>query len=353
MKINYKHFIFILLSIISLFFVYNDDFIYKEEIMKITDIEIVNTDEQKNFKGFKETHYYNEITGIITNGKNKGEKRVIKYENTESSIDTDNLRVNDKVFIKLGVIDGVKRDFYMWSLILLFIWLIYLVGKKRGLLSVLSLSINILLFYIGMVLYFKGINLLFLCVILSIIFSSVSLIIAGGKNEKTKSAIISSIISIITLLILTLIVVYFTKYKGININELKFLTVPAEDVIIPELIMGSLGAIMDVAITICSAISELIEKDKKISNENLIKSSKEIGKDIMSTMSGVLFFTYIAAGLPIFVLAARNGYNIFNFINANFSLELTRFLVGSIGLIMTIPISTRVAIKMFRGDNHE
>ena len=73
----------------------------------------------------------------------------------------------------------------------------------------------------------------------------------------------------------------------------------------------------------------------------------------MSTMSGVLFFTYIAAGLPIFVLAARNGYNIFNFINANFSLELTRFLVGAIGLIMTIPISTRVAIKMFRGDNHE
>ena len=108
---------------------------------------------------------------------------------------------------------------------------------------------------------------------------------------------------------------------------------------------------MDVAITISSAVSELIEKDKNISTYNLKKSSKEIGKDIMSTMSNVLFFTYICAGLPIFVLAIRNGYTIKNFISTNFTLELTRFLVGSIGIISSIIISTYISIKLFkRGD---
>ena len=80
---------------------------------------------------------------------------------------------------------------------------------------------------------------------------------------------------------------------------------------------------------------------------DLIKA-KEIGKDIMSTMSNVLFFTYLCAGLPIFVLALRNGFTIFNYITTNFSLELSRFLVGSIGIVLTIPISAFISIKLMK-----
>ena len=105
---------------------------------------------------------------------------------------------------------------------------------------------------------------------------------------------------------------------------------------------------MDVAITMAAAISELVEKDKNISIKNLKKSSKQIGKDIMSTMTNVLFFTYLCGGLPIFVLAIRNGFSVYNYISTNFSLELTRFLVGSIGIVMTIPIATFTCIRMIR-----
>ena len=111
---------------------------------------------------------------------------------------------------------------------------------------------------------------------------------------------------------------------------------------------------MDVAITISAAMAELLEKNKKISAKKLTKSAKEIGKDIMSTMTGVLFFTYLSAGLPVFILAIRNGFSIHNYITSNFSLELTRFLVGSIGIIMTIPISSHITVSMMkRGGKHE
>ena len=126
-----------------------------------------------------------------------------------------------------------------------------------------------------------------------------------------------------------------------NLNE-------ATRQILPELLIGSVGAIMDVAITISSSIAELIEKNNKISVKSLNKSAKEIGKDIMSTMSNVLFFTYLCAGLPIFVLALRNGFTIFNYITTNFSLELSRFLVGSIGIVLTIPISAFISIKLMK-----
>ena len=111
---------------------------------------------------------------------------------------------------------------------------------------------------------------------------------------------------------------------------------------------------MDVAITMSSSIAELIEKNKKIKIKNLKASAKEIGKDIMSTMTNVLFFTYLCAGLPIFVLKIRNGFSMYNYITSNLSLELTRFLTGSIGIIMTIPISSYIAIKTFKkGEKYE
>ena len=223
-----------------------------------------------------------------------------------------------------------------------------IVGEVSGLLSIVSVILNMIIFYIGLSLYFKGINILFLCIIESIIFSCLSLFIAGGINKKTVSAITSVIISTAILLGMILLIVNTTNYSGVNFNELSFLTVDPEDIIIPELLIGSLGAIMDVSITISSAISELIEKNQNISVKNLKKSSKQIGKDIMSTMSNVLFFTYLCSGLPVFVLALRNGFSIYNYISTNFSLELTRFLVGSIGIVMTIPIATMVCIEIFR-----
>ena len=145
-------------------------------------------------------------------------------------------------------------------MIVIFLNLLYIVGSYKGLLSVLSVVLNLVIFYIGLALYFKGINLLFLCVIEMIIFSIISLILASGFNKKTLSAIISVIISTLVMLITIVIIINFTGYKGINFNELSFLTVPIEDIILPELLIGSTGAIMDVAITISASISELIQK---------------------------------------------------------------------------------------------
>ena len=339
--------ILLIISIIILVFVYNDDFLYSKQVMKITNIETTNEEISENSLGIKEKYYTKEISGIITNGKNKGTKKKITYEETYSSIVTDKYRVNDKLILDGNDLD-LKRDFYLVLMVLLFINLIYLVGSFKGLLSVISLIFNMLVFYLGLSLYFKGVNLLLVTIIEMIIFSITSLFLASGINKKTIAAIISVIISTLTMLILLLIVIKTTNYKGINFNEISFLTVPLEDIIIPELLIGTVGAVMDVAITISSSIAELIEKNKRISIKNLNKSAKEIGKDIMSTMTNVLFFTYLCAELPIFVLALRNGFSMFNYITTNITLELSRFLVGSIGIIMTIPLSAFVSIKLMK-----
>ena len=339
----------IILSILSVIFTsYNDSF-YKKEIMKITNMEEKETYTSRNSLGFLEKYSIKKIEGIITNGKNKGTTKVVEYEESYSSVVTDKLKIGDKVFVESNYINGLKRDTYIVFLVSVLITLLFLLGKYRGLVTAFNVGINTLIFYLSLELYFKGGNLLLICMIETIFFTSISLLIASGKNKKTLSAIISTLVSTGLLLLITIIVIKMTNYSGTNFNEMSFLTVPFEDVFIAELLIGSLGAIMDVAITCSSSIAELIEKDKKITKQALKKSGKEIGKDIMGTMINVLFFTYLCSGLPIFILALRNGYGLFQYISTNFSLELTRFLVGSIGIVMTIPIALYISIRILKG----
>ncbi len=350
MKKRLKVLLLIMITGILLVFVYHNDRFYSEEIMKIKKIETIEKDTSTNSLGLKEEYQTKKIIGYITNGEKKGKKEEVLYEESYSSVVTEKYQVGDKVFIKDNEIDGLKRDFYITLLISIFILLIYIVGEYKGLLSLVSVILNIMIFYIGLFLYFKGINLLLLCITESILFSILSLGISNGWNKKTQSAIVSSITTIIMIAMVVGVIAKTTHYSGIYFNELQFLTVPPEDVLLPELLIGCMGAVMDVAITISSALSELIEKNKKISKEKLQESSKEIGKDIMSTMTNVLFFTYLCAGLPLFVLAIRNGYSMTQYLTTNYSLEITRFLVGSIGIIATIPISTIISIHLLKGE---
>lgn len=329
-------------------FTFYNSFLYSAPMMKITKIKEVEKSYTTNGLGLQEEHLELKITGVLLNGKNKGKEEVVSYEETFSSVVTEKYEVGDIVFIKDHSIDGLKRDTYVVFLVMILVLLLFLVGSFRGLLAIGSVIFNVVLFCFGLHLYLKGVNLLLLCLLFSIIFTILSLVLTNGIHKKTFVAIGSVIVSMSVLFLLSFGVVKITGYRGINFNEISFLTVPLEDVILAELMIGGLGAIMDVSITMSASISELLEKNKKMSISSLLHSGREIGKDIMSTMIGVLFFTYLCSGLPVFVLALRNGFSFFNYISTNFSLELSRFLVGSIGILVTIPISLFLAIFIFK-----
>jgi len=341
--------VLIIASIFAIVFTYNNDRFYKNELVKITSIETKSETESMNNLGFIEIYKTQIISGIITNGKNKGNTITVIYEESFSSVTSEKYRVGDKVFVKHDDITGLKRDTYVIILICFSVILLYLLGRMRGLLVLLNVILNTVLFFFTLKLYLKGFNLLILCFIQTVIFTILSLLISSGKNKKTYSAIVSTLISSFLLTIMTIQIIRLTHYSGLNFTEMSYLTVPFEDVFAAEIILGALGAIMDVAISISSSISELIDKDNTITRDSLIKSGKIIGQDIMGTMMNVLFYTYLCSGLPVFILAVRNGFSIYNYIISNFTLEITRFLVGSIGIIITVPISIYISILLLRG----
>ena len=136
---NTKKIIFIvisIISIISLIFVYNDDFLYSNQIIKITKIDTVSKETSQNSLGLEEKYYTRKITGIITNGKQKGKEKTISYDESYSSVVTDKYKVNDKIILDASGIE-LKRDFYLTLMIVIFLNLLYIVGSYKGLLSVL------------------------------------------------------------------------------------------------------------------------------------------------------------------------------------------------------------------------
>lgn len=135
---------------------------------------------------------------------------------------------------------------------------------------------------------------------------------------------------------------------------MEFVTIPPQKIFMSEVLIGSLGAVMDVAITITSSVYELYEKNKEIARKDLLKSGKEIGGDIMGAMTNILFFSYISGTIPMVLLYLKNGSPLGYTFSMNFSLELIRALTGSIGIVLTIPITLYLSILfIFRKGNRK
>ena len=349
--------ILIIVSIIIFIMFSNNYSLYKQPIGRVIEEKSVYRETETISYGYKEKVYDQKIKVKILNGTYRGEIINIDNEYHKGEAYDMKYHVNNEVFLDLNVrnkkivnarIIDHKRDKYIVLLILFVILTIVLVGKLKGLFSIISVIINIVVFYFMIKLSNKGISLPILSYVSAIIFSSICLLLVSGKNKKTLAAVISSIIGVTVTLLIVLIIIFITNYSGIRFEQMELLTRPAEDIFISEVILGGLGAIMDISITMSSSLNELIEKNKKISYKKLYNSGINIGKDVMSTMINVLFFTYISSSIINLSIYFRNGIDTGSLITEFISLEMTRALIGAIGIVISIPIAIKISLLIYK-----
>ena len=207
-----------------------------------------------------------------------------------------------------GTIKDVKRDKNILIVTWIFIFVLLIVGKKQGLFSIISLAVNAVILSYALDIYVNNpnVSLLLICGICVILFTVFSLLLVNGNNEKTYAAIIATLLGTFISLFIAYLVLWITSENGLRYEEMQFLTHPYRTVFMAGLFIGSLGAVMDVAITMSSSIFELYEKDNDIPVKALKKSGLDIGKDIMGTMTNILFFAYISGSIPVIILYLKN-----------------------------------------------
>ncbi|SHE66602.1 Uncharacterized membrane protein [Atopostipes suicloacalis DSM 15692] len=352
-----KHTIFYIIIgmcfIFSLFFVYNNHPFYEQPIAKVIETVVTETTETEDQYGNKDTLFVQEIVAEIKNGEEKGKHVHLVNEYSSSGAYDFEYKSGNELFIYTnkdgpslaGDIIDVKRDKYIVIAMWIFIFSLLLVGRRQGFFAAISLAINMLLLSWALDIYVNtGLNLLWIIGITVVLFTVSSLLLVNGRNAKTYAAIITTVLGTFISMLITYLAIWATSGKGLYYEEMSFLTRPYQLVFLAGLFVGSLGAVMDVAISISSALYELYQRDHHISNNSLKESGLNIGKDIMGTMTNILFFAYISGSIPILIVYFKNASPLGYALSLNLSLEIARALSGGIGIVITIPIGIYTTI---------
>jgi uncharacterized membrane protein len=359
--LSYKHivmYVFIVICFVtSILFVYHNYSFYDHTIARVTETHLEETTEVDDMYENKDYLFTQSLIAEIKNGEQKGQQIHLTNQYSISKAYDQKYDVGDELFISIdttnkmnkeltGVIKDVKRDKYVLLVAWIFIFTLLIVGKKQGLFSIISLVVNAILLSFALDIYLHTLNvsLLFICSVSIILFTVISLLLSNGFHEKTYAAIISTLIGTSTSLLITYLVMMLTSEKGLRYEEMQFITVPYQMVFMSGLFIGALGAVMDVSITMSSSIFGLYEKNNDITVQALKDSGLEIGKDIMGTMTNILFFAYISGSIPMLILYLKNASPLGFTLSLNLSLELARALAGGIGIVLTIPIGLYTTI---------
>lgn len=349
--------IVIISCIASIIFIYNNHSLYDDPIAQVVETNIEESTEMTDVHQNEDQLFTQHIKAELKNGKEKGKIIHLTNEYSSSGAYDQKYKVGHELFVWFdkeieeqsqltGSIDDVKRDKYTLFVTWIFIFTLLIIGKKQGFFSIISLAVNAVLLYYALDIYVKnpGSSLVLISGITVVLFTVTSLLLVNGRNEKTYAAIITTLLGTFSALLITYIVMVLTSESGLRYEAMDFLTRPYRVVFMAGLLVGSLGAVMDVAITMSSSIFELYENDNNIRDKALKRSGLDIGKDIMGTMTSILFFAYVSGSIPMIILYLKNATALNFALNLNLSLELARALAGGIGIVLTIPIGLYISI---------
>ena len=252
------------------------------------------------------------------------------------------------------------RDRFLLLLILFFLLsLVLMGGLKKGLPTALSLILTLgLVFFIMLPLFRLGFPPLLVGILISIIAAALTLYLIGGGGVKSISAILSTIMGVLIVGGLALVGAHFMRLNGYHMEESKTLvfylhrslTCRLSDLrglLLVGIIIGGLGVMMDVAISMASSVYEIREAHPRISQRELIKKGMNVGRDIMATMANSLILAYLGLTLPLILTFMIMGTPFLRVSNWAFlDVEILAALAGSIGFVLVIPLTVIITTAL-------
>jgi len=253
-------------------------------------------------------------------------------------------------------IDSIYRvPALIWLVIIFFVFLIILGGVRKGLQTILSLIVSVILIFLVLVpAILAGYNAVFITFVLAAIVSRITLLLVGGRNKKAIAAILGTLGGVIVAFIFSYLFAGAAYLTGLSTEEGRLLAstiegIDPKGVFLAGILIGALGAAMDVAIGVAATVKEVKDANSGSNFKKLFRSGINVGRDVIGTMSNTLIFAYVGAALPTVILFNQLGESWLKFINFNFIAdEIVRSIGGSIGMIAVIPITALVAAYFYK-----
>lgn len=243
------------------------------------------------------------------------------------------------------------RDVYLYLLAGLFVLVMLVIGRRKGLYTVVTLSLTVLaIFKVLLPMLLAGYSPIAATVAVAAVVSLVTVVAISGLHRKTLAAVIGTVGGVLVAGLLSLLVGNLTRLTGFSSEEAQMLAfmeggpLDVRGLLFAGIIIGSLGAVMDVAVSISSAVHEVYCADRNKCASELFISAMNVGRDVMGTMANTLILAYVGTAAPLLLLFMGYGTPWVTIINSDLvATEVVRALAGSIGLICAIPLTAAAA----------
>ena len=239
---------------------------------------------------------------------------------------------------------------------LVFALLLLILGHWQGFNTLLSLVFTFaFVFFVFVPSILQGLNIYFFAFITAIYVIVVTLLLVHGYSRKTFATMLSCMGGVLIALLLILIMKSSLGLTGVDDEEAMYLLklhperpIDMTAIVYSSIIIGAMGAIMDVAMDISASLFEIAQHVPNISPLNLMKSGFRIGRDIMGTMANTLVLAYIGSSLAGTLLYLTYSNTLDHLLNREtVIIELLQALIGSSAMILTIPLSSVISAYFF------
>ena len=325
--------------------------------------KITGVSDEKTIEVMGNKQLYQKLSIQITKGSIQGKTITVENGNLPLA-NIVRYRVDDRVTITrtpdpngidiYSVTDFIRRT-NLLLLFLIFLVVTLVVARWKGLASILSLGLTFLIiFKIILPLLADGTNPIFIAFVAALLIIPITFYLSHGLSEKTTVAILGAWFSLIITGVLALIFINFVHLSGLSSEDAATLSLykpgllNMKDLLFAGIIIGVLGILDDITAAQASVVHELKSASPKIKKWELYKKAMNVGHDHITSMVNTLILVYAGAALPLLLIFVDNPHPFSEIINYEFlSEEMVRTLVGGIGLVIAVPITTLIAVMIF------
>ncbi len=247
----------------------------------------------------------------------------------------------------------------LWGLAAAFLVLIIIFGGTQGIRGFASLCGSlILIFYVLLPGMLHGYSPIFVSIGVSSLIIVAGSYITHGFNRTTTAAVLGMIGTVLITGLGAYYVVHAAQLTGYNNEESRYLTfstngsIDLVGLLYGGIMIGLLGVLYDIAIGQAIAVEELFRAGVHMTRIQVYERAIRIGREHIGALVNTLAIAYVGAALPLLLLVQHATYGVGYAINNEiFATEIVRILIGSIGLVLGVPITTLIATYMLSGNS--
>ncbi len=335
-----------------------DGEIIKARVIRVTDVKTQNISGENEFVTvtFKAQALNSDLRGKTLD--------VVQELDRSYAFCPRQVEENDKILVDSFFQDG-QRMFYfgdyiritplLW-LLAVFCVMIIIFSRMQGVKTVISLAFTcVSVFCVLIPAILNGHNIYFWSILVCVFMTVMTLILISGFNLKALCAGIGCVSGVMCAGLITRAMDLFLNMTGLIEEESIYLVqlypdnpINLKAIIFAMIIVGAVGAVMDVSMSISSSLYELRVKSPEISQKDLMKSGFTIGRDMMGTMANTLVLAYIGSSLTSVLLLVSYNASIHQVINRELIVaEILQALAGSMGMLLTLPLTSAICSVIY------